>query len=115
MKPDSLQNIDTSLVDLLEFLHSPREYATDSTSTADTPFVLIINGKVFLATNKTEVKTLYQIAKNEGVDHPTVQPLGTDPSAAQRVGAGDADVLNRLVADKQLTQGLHMVIVKEML
>jgi hypothetical protein len=113
--PQSLKDkdIDPAMIDLLEFMHSPREFMSDSTGSHDTPYVLIIEGKVSLATNKSDIKTISEMAKKAGVSNPVVYPIGSDPSEARPVVQGDSNILNALRGAGHLTSGKHMVVIRE--
>jgi len=108
IKPTSLQNIDTSLVSLLEFCFSPREFLSDTTGEHDTPYMIMIGRKLFLATNQTDV-TVWDMCQAQGVTNPIVHPLGGSPNDAVTVDQGDEHVLDRLRRDGRLTMNMVLV------
>jgi hypothetical protein len=107
-KPVSLRNVDTSLVSLLEFCFSPREFLSDTTGEHDTPYMIMIGRKLFLATNQTDV-TVWDMCQNEGIIKPSVHPLGGFDDDAALVIERDDHVLDRLRREGKLT--MNMVVV----
>lgn len=100
-KPKSLETIDTSLINLLEFFYSPREFLSSSADEAHRPYLIIIDGYYYLATNKTSTSTIYEMAQRHGIQHPTVCPIGEGQTAVL-VEEGDADILNRMYSHGHL-------------
>lgn len=109
-KPKSLEKIDTSMINLLEFVYSPREFLSSSADEANRPYLIIINGYYYLATNKTSTTTIYEMARRQGIQHPNVRPIGEGQTAVV-VEEGDTDILNRMHADGLLPY--NAVIVSE--
>lgn len=107
-KPTSLAHIDTKLLSLLEFAYSPREFLSNTTGVVDTPYMLVIGGKVFLATNKTDL-TLRTICDNEGVRNPVAYQLGGSLDDAVAVRKHDHRVLARMQEEGKLA--LNMVVI----
>ena len=100
-KPKSLETIDTSLINLLEFFYSPREFLSSSADEAHRAYLIIIDGYYYLATNKTSTRTIYEMARRHGIQHPTVCPIGEGQTAVL-VEEGDADILNRMYSHGHL-------------
>ncbi|MEI7653272.1 MAG: hypothetical protein WCJ70_03260 [bacterium] len=109
-KPKSLEAFDTSMINLLEFVYSPREFLSSSVDEAHRPYLIIINGYYYLVTNNTSTTTIYEMAQRHGIQHPTVSPIG-EGQTALLVTEGDTGILNRMHAEGLLPY--NAVIVSE--
>jgi hypothetical protein len=107
--PKSLQGVDTRFVRLLEFMLSPQTFLTHANGETDRPYVIMMNGKVFLATNTTDV-TLWDMAQGENIPSPRVRAASADKTSSKSICRNDAHVLDRMVRAKHLP--LRIVIVE---
>lgn len=86
-------NVDPSLMQLVNFMLSPHKYVRNATNEKDVPYVIFINGKMFLATNRSE-ENVWRIARNEGINVPVVVPIAS--SFQHRAKRNDDHILDRL-------------------
>lgn len=107
--PDSLKDIDTRHVRLLEFMLSPQTFLTHANGEKDRPYVIMMNGKVFLAANTTDV-ALWDMAQGENIPNPRVRAASSDKTSSISIRRNDAHVLDRMVRAKHLP--LRIVIVE---
>jgi len=107
--PDSLISIDTRHLRFLEFMLSPQTFLTHVNGEADRPYVIMMNGKVFLAANNTDV-TLWDMAQGENIPNPRVRPANAGKTSSKSIRRNDAHVLDRMVRAKRLP--LRIVIVE---
>lgn len=107
--PDSLKNIDTRHVRLLEFMLSPQTFLTHANGEEDRPYVIMMNGKVFLAANTTDV-TVWDMAEAEGIPNPQVRAASVDKARGMPIPEGNPHVLDQMVKDGNLP--LRIVIVE---
>ena len=106
--PDSLKNIDTRHVRLLEFMLSPQTFLTHANGEEDRPYVIMMNGKVFLAANNTDV-TLWDMAETEGLQNPHVRYASAGVDSAIAVKAGNYHVLDDMVLKDNLPVRIMVV------
>lgn len=102
--------VDPKHMHLLSFLFDLRHFIRPDTSTQDTPFVIFVGSKMFLATNRTHV-SLHDIATREGIQNPVVRSMHAGSSSIP-VDVGDYEVLTRLKQDKRLGE-YHVAVVGE--
>lgn len=101
--------VDPRYVHLLNFFLSPQSFVQSMTSEDDTPYVIISNETMYLATNLTEY-TLRQIATRSGLKDPVVSSL-ENPSNSFEVPEGEYHVLDNLWKKGELTS--HIVVMME--
>lgn len=108
--PAPLAQVDTNLVRFLEFMLSPETFLTHMNGPEDRPYVIVINGKLFLATNRTDV-TVWDMAHAEGLKNPYVRPATSAPQDAVPVERGNGHLLDEMVNGGKLP--LKIVIVED--
>jgi hypothetical protein len=106
--PESLKGIDTRFVRFLEFMLSPQTFLTHANGEVDRPYVIMMNGKVFLAANATDV-TLWDMAETEGIYNPQVRAASTDKTSGKPILQGDPHILDRMVNEGNLPQRIVIV------
>jgi hypothetical protein len=106
--PESLRGIDTRMVRFLEFMLSPQTFLTHANGEKDRPYVIMMNGKVFLATNQTDV-TVWEMAQSEGLQNPYVRYASASESSAVSVEQGDYHVLDKMVMQDNLPVRIMVV------
>lgn len=108
--PAPLAHVDTNLVRFLEFMLSPETFLAHTNGPEDRPYVIVINGKVHLATNQTDA-TVWDMAHAEGLKNPYVRAATSSPLDAVSVERGNNYVLDGMVSKGKLP--LRIVIVEE--
>jgi hypothetical protein len=108
--PAPLAHVDTNLVRFLEFMLSPETFLAHTNGPEDRPYVIVINGKVHLATNQTDV-TVWEMARREGLKNPYVRPATSAPQDAVPVDRGNGHLLDEMVNGGNLP--LRIVIVED--
>ncbi len=108
--PEALSKVlNPNLTGLLSFMLSPRMFIEGESGPEDTPYIIFVNQKMYLASNQTD-STLYDIATQGGVTNPIVAPLRSEEWT--KVGEDDHNVLNNLRHEGKLNK-YHIVRVKE--
>lgn len=106
--PESLKGTDTRFVRFLEFMLSPQTFLTHSNGESDRPYVIVINGKVHLATNQTDV-TVWEMTQAEGLHNPHVRFASAPESSGVAVRKGDQHVLDNMVLQDNLPVRIMVV------
>lgn len=100
--------LDPNHMGLLSFMLSPRMLIEAETGPENTPYIIFVGPKMYLASNKTD-SSLWDIAKDGGITNPVVHSLGSDKIMS--VTEGDHHVLDRMKVAGELNQ-YHIVIVE---
>ena len=106
--PDALKGIDVRFVRFLEFMLSPQTFLTHANGEVDRPYVIMMNGKVFLSANTTDV-TLWDMAEAEGIRDPQVRAASTEKTSGNPILKGDQHILDRMVIEGNLPQRIVIV------